>query len=131
MLFRSDNVMKIVLHAVAALALVLTLVSGLCAGCVGSGAQHKCCRETETAPSCHQPEPSQTERCGCPDTGRILAAAVEAKQTVKQTIQPAAVLGIASVPGSEAVLVAGGVSLARPILLPRQDLLSLNSILRI
>jgi hypothetical protein len=123
--------MKILLHMSVALALALTLVSGLCVGCVESSAEHKCCHETEQAPSCHHAEPSQTERCDCPDTGRILAAAVEAKQTVKQQIQPAAVLGTANVPGIEAMPVAGGFSPARPIVLPRQDLLSLNSILRI
>lgn len=112
-------------------ALILTLVSGLCMECAQAGAEHKCCRETETAPSCHQPEPSEKEQCDCPDTGRILKAAVEAKQTVKQQIQPDAVLGFADVPGIEAVATAGSVWQARQIVLPQQDLLSLNSILRI
>lgn len=123
--------MKVLLHMLVAMALALTLVSGLCAGCVESGAEHKCCRETEQAPSCHPPQPGEQERCDCPDTGRILASAAEAKQTVKQQIQPSAVLDFANAPGLEAMPGAESVWQARRIILPRQDLLSLNSILRI
>ncbi|MBE0660655.1 MAG: hypothetical protein IH602_23380 [Bryobacteraceae bacterium] len=123
--------MKILLHASVALALVLTLVSGLCAGCAASGAEHKCCRETEQAPSCHQPQPSQQERCDCPDTSRILASAVEAKQAGKQTIQPVAIVAVLDTSGTADP----GDSLltrARTLVLPSHDLLCLHTtILRI
>ncbi len=122
--------MKIFLHMSVALALVLTLVSGLCAGCAGSGAEHKCCRETEQAPSCHQPQPSQQERCDCPDTSRILASAVEAKQSGKQTIQPLATLAVLHAAGTEAIWTTLALQ-TRTEVLPPQDTLCLNSILRI
>jgi hypothetical protein len=122
--------MKILLHMSVALALVLTLVSGLCVGCVESGAEHKCCRETEQAPSCHQPQPSQQERCDCPDTGRILASAVEAKKAGKQTSEPLPMLVVLDTAGTAA----SGASLlpqVRTRVLPSQDILSFNTILRI
>lgn len=122
--------MKIALHMAVTLALLLTLVSGLCVGCVEAGGEHKCCRETEQTPSCHQPQPSEQERCDCPDTGRILASAAEAKQAGKQTVQPLAVLAVLDIQGTDAI----GSTLAlqtRTEILPPQDILSLNSILRI
>jgi hypothetical protein len=122
--------MKILLHAAVALALVLTLVSGLCAGCAASGAEHKCCRETEQAPSCHQPQPSQQERCDCPDTSRILASAVEAKQAGKQTIQPVAIVAVLDTVGTGVIWATLALQ-TRTEVLPPRDTLCLNSILRI
>lgn len=123
--------MKIFLHMAVALALVFTLVSGLCLGCVDSGAKHECCRETTQAPSCHQPQPDEKAHCECPDTVRILAFAVEAKKATKQTDLPPAVLAAAAAPGQVAAPVDFFPPLPLRIVLPPQDLLSLNSILRI
>lgn len=123
--------MKILLHTVVALALTLTLVSGLCVGCVQTGAEHKCCRQNETAPSCHQPQPKEQERCGCPDTGRIMASSLEAKQSVKQSGQRLVVLAVVEVPVAAVEQTAAIFPLVRVFDRPPPDLLSLNSILRI
>jgi|GEM_PF-3391741 len=123
--------MKILFHTLVALALTLTLVSGLCVGCVQTGSEHKCCRHTKQAPSCHQPRPSERERCDCPDTGRIMAAALEVKQTGKQISQPLAVLTLADVPAETPELLPGVSPSVRALDLPPPDLLVLNHILRI
>lgn len=123
--------MKILFHTLIALALTLTLVSGLCVGCVQTGSEHKCCRHTKQAPSCHQPQPNEQERCDCPDTGRIMASALEAKQAGKQISQPLAVLGVAEVPVVAAEPLIGIIAEPLAFDLPPPDLLSLNSILRI
>jgi hypothetical protein len=124
--------MKIVLHTLVALALTLTLVSGLCVGCVQTASEHKCCRhQQKQLPSRHQPQPSEQDRCDCPDTGRIMAAALEAKQDGKLVSPFVAVVASLDQPGSSFMPLNGIRLEIRAGDSPPPDLLSLQHILRI
>lgn len=123
--------MKLFSSTLLALALTLTLVSGLCLGCEVTGTEHKCCRPQQQAPSCHNPQPKEQEPCSCPDTGRILASADVAKAAgnlMKPEVSVVAVIQVAAV-GSTVWTVRE--TAARHSDIPPPDLLSLNRILRI
>ena len=123
--------MKLLSNMLVAFALTLTLVSGLCLGCEVAGTEHKCCRPEQQAPSCHNPQPKEQERCSCPDTGRILASAVVAKDAgsvVKPEVSAIAVIHAAAAESADWT-VREAANRASDI--PPLDLLSLNRILRI
>ncbi|HPT24860.1 MAG TPA: hypothetical protein PLZ95_00475 [Bryobacteraceae bacterium] len=124
--------MKVLVHTLVALALALTLVSGLCMGCVQTGSEHKCCRhQQKQLPSCHQPQPSEQDRCDCPDTGRIMASALEAKQDGKLVSPFVAIVASLDQSDSSFTPLAGIRLEIRAGDSPPPDLLSLHHILRI
>ena len=123
--------MKLLYNVLVAFALILTLVSGLCLGCEVAGTEHRCCGPQKQAPNCHEPQPKEQEPCSCPDTGRILASAVVAKDAgnlVKPEVSVVAVIHVAAV---EFPVWTVRETATRASDIPSPDLLSLNRILRI
>ena len=123
--------MKVLANTVLALALIATLLSGLCFGCVQAGAEHKCCRPKTQAPSCHEPQPGPAEKCACPDSSHLNALAPDAKATVKQVKIEKAVMAVALAPAtvqpSGLVPVHGRWTFD----IPPPDVLALSAVLRI
>jgi hypothetical protein len=123
--------LKFLANTVLALALIATLLSGLCFGCVQAGAEHKCCRPKTQAPSCHEPQPEPDEKCACPDSSHLNALAPDAKATVKlvKFEQVAIVVPEAPAPVQPAGLVP--VHGRWTFDIPPPDVLALNAVLRI
>lgn len=123
--------MKLFSSTLLALALTLALVSGLCLGCEVAGTEHKCCRPQQQAPSCHNPQPKEQEPCSCPDTGRILASAVVAKDAGNLVKPEVSVVAVVHVAALEFTVWTVRETANRASDIPPPDRLSLNRILRI